>query len=364
MAVLFDGFSYRIKEMEGGVCYDRWYVKRYPELTMPEHLYYLNRIINCLLTHDKIIIRTDSLEEFIDVLGFDAFRLLYERQELAVLDNWWFPAFMPGNDKLLFMNMHETNYYDKVILRIRNRYTDKAASFIKMVFEDIHSKDSDEYIFWDNTAQENMYEDFVENKQLRAFLHIESENLYDISEMDTLSVVRLCLFERSLVWAENLQVDEIILEDEAKHYLMRKTDVLYEDSLNDRMNQYLYARKIPNLSLLYYNKIIDIRKIIQVRDHVFGGLYRDWLKSNEYNRHELEKVLLGGNSTPQTEKWLRWGLVSVAGLYLPAVAGVGISLFNEKIPSFFQKVPDIFFDRVLSRTFNTRKYRNGLLALK
>ena len=63
MAVLFDSFSYRIKEVESGICYDRWHFGKYPELTMPEHLYYLNRVINCLLTHDKIIIRTDSLEE-------------------------------------------------------------------------------------------------------------------------------------------------------------------------------------------------------------------------------------------------------------------------------------------------------------
>lgn len=364
MAVLFDSFSYRIKGMEGGVCYDRWHIKKYPELTMPEHLYYLNRIINCLLTHDKIIIRTDSLEELIDVLGIDAFRLLYERQELIVLDNWWFPAFMLGNYSLFFMNMHETNYYDKVIIRIRNKYGDKAASFIKIVFEEIHSKDSDEYLFWDNIAQENMYEDFVKNQELRAFLHIESEDIYNISDMDTLSAVRLCLFERSLVWAGNLEVDEIILEDEAKYYLERKNNMHSEDSLNDKMNQFLYARHIPNLSLLYYNKIIDIKKIIQVRDHVFGGLYRDWLKSNEYSRHELERVLLGGNQTAQAEKWLRWGFVSLVGLYLPAAIGLGISLLNEKIPSFSQKIPDIFFDQVLSRTFNTRKYKNNLLALK
>lgn len=37
MAVLFDSFSYRIKEVESGICYDRWHFGKYPELTMPEH---------------------------------------------------------------------------------------------------------------------------------------------------------------------------------------------------------------------------------------------------------------------------------------------------------------------------------------
>ena len=313
MAVLFDSFSYRIKEVESGICYDRWHFGKYPELTKPEHLYYLNRVINCLLTHDKIIIRTDSLEEIIDVLGFEAFRLLYERQEL-----------------------------------------EKVTS----------DSESEEYVYWDHIAQENMYEDFTINNQIRTYLNIESENILDINEKDTWSAVRLCLFERSIVWGSYLQTDEIILEDEAKYYFMQKNNLIPEQTLNDRMNKYLFARNIPNLSLLYYNKIIDIKKIIQVRDHAFGGFYRDWLQSNNYNINELERILLGGNSSSQAEKWFRWGLVSVTGLILPAVGGLAVSLLNEKIPSFSQKIPNIFFDHVLSQVFNTRKNRNALLALK
>ena len=250
MAVLFDSFSYRIKEVESGICYDRWHFGKYPELTMPEHLYYLNRVINCLLTHDKIIIRTDSLEEIIDVLGFEAFRLLYERQELVIIDNWWFPAFMIGNENLLFMNMHKSNYYDKVIERINNKYGFQASLFIKQVFEKVTSdSESEEYVYWDHIAQENMYEDFTINNQIRTYLNIESENILDINEKDTWSAVR-------------------------------------------------------------------------------------------------------------------WGLVSVTGLILPAVGGLAVSLLNEKIPSFSQKIPNIFFDHVLSQVFNTRKNRNALLALK
>ena len=265
MAVLFDSFSYRIKEVESGICYDRWHFGKYPELTMPEHLYYLNRVINCLLTHDKIIIRTDSLEEIIDVLGFEAFRLLYERQELVIIDNWWFPAFMIGNENLLFMNMHKSNYYDKVIERINNKYGFQASLFIKQVFEKVTSdSESEEYVYWDHIAQENMYEDFTINNQIRTYLNIESENILDINEKDTWSAVRLCLFERSIVWGSYLQTDEIILEDEAKYYFMQKNNLIPEQTLNDRMNKYLFARNIPNLSLLYYNKIIDIKKIIQI----------------------------------------------------------------------------------------------------
>ena len=83
---------------------------------MPEKLYFLDRIISALLTHDKLFIRTDSIEEMIECVGFDAFRMLYNRGELEILDNWRVPAFMYGGDTVLYMNMHEKQYQDKVII--------------------------------------------------------------------------------------------------------------------------------------------------------------------------------------------------------------------------------------------------------
>ena len=70
--------------------------------------------------------------------------------------------------------------------------------------------ESEEYVYWDHIAQENMYEDFTINNQIRTYLNIESENILDINEIDTWSAVRLCLFERSIVWGSYLQTEEII----------------------------------------------------------------------------------------------------------------------------------------------------------
>lgn len=86
MAVLFDQFSYRINKTSEGVYYDRWHGHMFPEISMPEKLYFLNRIISALLTHDKLFIRTDSIEEMIECIGFDAFRMLYNRGEIVILD--------------------------------------------------------------------------------------------------------------------------------------------------------------------------------------------------------------------------------------------------------------------------------------
>lgn len=76
MAILYDQFSYRINSTTDGLYYDRWHGKVFPEITMPEKLFFLNSIISALLTHNQLIIRADSIEEFIDCVGFKAFKLL------------------------------------------------------------------------------------------------------------------------------------------------------------------------------------------------------------------------------------------------------------------------------------------------
>lgn len=68
MAVLFDLFSYRINKSTDGLYYDRWHGKAFPEISMPEKLYFLNSIIATLLTHRQLIIRADSIEELIALL--------------------------------------------------------------------------------------------------------------------------------------------------------------------------------------------------------------------------------------------------------------------------------------------------------
>ena len=120
MAVLFDQFSYRMNKTSEGVYYDRWHGHMFPEISIPEKLYFLNRIISALLTHDKLFIRTDSIDEMIECIGFDAFRMLYNRGELVILDNWWVPAFMYDGDTVLYMNLHEKQYQDKICSRLFN----------------------------------------------------------------------------------------------------------------------------------------------------------------------------------------------------------------------------------------------------
>ena len=298
MAVLFDLFSYRVKNSSDGLYFDRWHGNTFPEISMPEKLYFLSRIISALLTHNKLFIRTDSVEELIECIGFDAFRMLYERGELVVLDNWWVPTFMINGNSCTYLNMHSTQYQDRVCSRLLQRKGLEESRFMNSVFKDVcNDSDSVTYDYWDNTSENNMYEDFSFNARIRALLQIQSDSIISISkEQDTWSAVRLCLFERSLEWAKQLKTDEIIFEDEAKRYLLYKSDIIDNDSINHFFEQVRYSRGIPNLSLLYYNNVISMKDIIRVRDNVAFGKFTSWLESHNYSVSDLQLALLDNHS--------------------------------------------------------------------
>lgn len=371
MAVLFDLFSYRVKNSSDGLYFDRWHGKTFPEISMPEKLYFLSRIISALLTHNKLFIRTDSVEELIECIGFDAFRMLYERGELVVLDNWWVPTFMINGNSCTYLNMHSTQYQDRVCSRLLQRKGLEESRFMNSVFKDVcNDSDSVMYDYWDNTSENSMYEDFSFNARIRALLQIQSDSIISISkEQDTWSAVRLCLFERSLEWAKQLKTDEIIFEDEAKRYLLYKSNIIDNDSINHFFEQVRYFRGIPNLSLLYYNNVISMKDIIRVRDNVAFGKFTSWLESHNYSVRDLQLALLDTHSNNRKiEKWFRWSIVSLVPSLLlsgmaSTLAGIGMSFIEQLLPQFSgQEIPSLFFDEILSKQFNAAKMSKKLQA--
>ena len=333
-----------------------------------EKLYFLDRIISALLTHNKLFIRTDSIEEMIECIGFDAFRMLYNRDELEILDNWWVPSFMYSKDTVFYVNMHEKQYQDKICSRLLERKGTEVSRFTNSILKNVcNTSASDTYEFWDNTSKENMYEDFSFNDRIRALLNIQSETIMSISnENDTWSAIRLCLFKRSLEWSKQLKTDEILLEDEAKRYLLYKSDIQSYSTIQ-YFKRVLYAKGFPNLSILYYNDVISMKDIIRVRDKVAFGKFTSWLKNNNYNVRELKLALLNGRSSNSLEKWLRWAVVCGAPLLLqtePVVqtfTSIGLSFIEQLLPQFSgQQIPVIYFDGVLSKQFNSSKMRRKI----
>lgn len=263
--------------------------------------------------------------------------------------------------------MHEEQYQDKVCNRLKNRVTTEASSYVNSIFKNIcNPTESDVYDCWDYLAQDKMNEDFSSNKRIRALLEIHSENILKITnENDTWFAVRLCLFERSLEWSRQLKSDEILLEEEAKQYLIYKSNIQAE-SIVEKFNLVLQAKGIPNLSILYCNNIISMEDIIRIREKVTFGKFIRWLEDNNYDVKELELALLNGRvKDSQIEKWFRWAFVCSVPFSFPqglqSIGGIGISLINQILPQFSgQKIPNIYFDRVLTNQFNAKRLNHKL----
>ena len=66
------------------------------------------------------------------------------------------------------------------------------------------------------------------------------------------------------------------------------------------------------------------------------------------------------------EKWLRWAVVCTLPLFLPAgtvqtLTGIGLSFLEQLLPQFFgQKIPVLYFDKVLSKQFDSSKMNRKL----
>ena len=163
--------------------------------------------------------------------------------------------------------------------------------------------------------------------------------------------------------------DEIIFEDEAKRYLLYKSDIIDNDSINHFFEQVRYSRGIPNLSLLYYNNVISMKDIIRVRDNVAFGKFTSWLESHNYSVRDLQLALLDTHSNNRKiEKWFRWSIVSLVPSLLlsgmaSTLAGIGMSFIEQLLPQFSgQEIPSLFFDEILSKQFNAAKMSKKLQA--
>ena len=97
------------------------------------------------------------------------------------------------------------------------------------------------------------------------------------------------------------------------------------------------------------------------------GEFTSWLKSHNYSVKELELALLNGRSNNSViEKWLRWAVVCASPLFLPAgtvqtLTGIGLSFLEQLLPQFSgQKIPVLYFDKVLSKQFDSSKMNRKL----
>lgn len=360
MSLLFESFGFRQKYVQDGFYYDRWADGKLPDFVMVDRLYFLDQFLNSLLLHDKIYIRIDSLEELIDILGIDAVTKLIDDEILFIIDYWLAPWFMiSADDSLMFMNMQVSDTHPKIIKRLKEKYTKSKSSYYEAIFENKLLNDNNEYSYWDWEAKNEMDLDF-QNDLLRSHFNIQSNSAVNVTSEESFAVLKLFLMERSLEWARNLKTNVVVLEERAKYWLSLKAGHDLNREVIGNINKILSAKKIWNLSILYYNKVITIDDILKVRNDINGVKFREWILLNEYNPEELEKILMSHKGEDPIKKWLKWGIISLIGI-VSAPVGLAASFANEIKGSYKDWTPDIYFDKTLSNKFSGKKVESRLL---
>lgn len=356
MSILLDSFSYRDKTSINGVYVDRWHNNSFPDFYLVEKIYFINNIINAILLHDKIYIRLDSLEEFIEVFGIVSTSKLISNDILKVLDGWFSPAFLihnnpPGQTMFMDLELNQDQAHQNTINRLRSTYSRSERSHIEYVIHnELVIKEVPSII--NNNVRNNLDID-ISNQNLRSFLKIKSENNYQVVNEDEASIVRLYLLNRTIEWSHVIDTDELFLEGDAKLMMLFKSGVEFRSSLIEGINEILLAKSIPNLSFLYYTGAISIDDLLDVRNNACGFRFREWIKTNEYNVVELRKKLMEKIPSQKTIQLLRWSCSTMIGC-MNLWLGLGLSIIDLLDGYKKDWTPSLYFDDVLSERFNKK----------
>lgn len=334
----------------------------YPEFTLPERLYHLNKIIYALLIHDVMYIRLDSLEELMDVLGIEAVSALIREGILKIMKSWMVPWYLvTGDDTSMLMNMQKPNAEQDVLRRVQEKYPHGQRSHYPRILNQELLYDG-LYDYWDQLASYEANND-MHTPVIKANYNIathENDSYVTVRDEDMITHLRFFLMERAIQWSKNLNTDEITFDDNAARVLLLKNNFIQEQRLEEVMAMISQARQTPNLALLYHEGVITVYDILEkMREHPDGMRFREWMRSHDYDPAELQRIMLSNLSPSKQERVARFTIESLVG-FVPIVGnllGIAASAGNEFMGRLSNWAPDLFFDRVLKKDFlKQRKY--------
>lgn len=357
-SIFLDSFTYRLRKSESGLFFHRWDGKSFPKFDRDERLSFLFNILSSLLIHDKIIIKIDAVEEFIELMGYSQFIHLINESLIEILDDSGaFPTYLVQNNNyltLLNMSSDSTMTIDSVQKRldeqklITNEFDIVNKSIVKI-----------DGAWFGHLAEQELYSDFG-NKSLTDCLQINSVGITDIEPNESFMISRLLNVNRSLIYMHEQGIGNVHLDGFSKIILNQKfqnnkTETL--DNSIDLFSNIIKDKDIPDFSLLYLEKKLNLDTVLKIRNNFNGGKFRDWYNSTDYDRHLTYKELLKHKEIKPIEKGVRFFLNTTLGLLNPVagiVSGVVDSYLIDKVLRH-SWTPNLFLDNILKRRLDKLK---------
>lgn len=321
----------------------------------------VQNVFNCLLAHDRISISAINLVFIVEAFGFSDTIELLKNDYLELLDdsgtmysvlkNKSQKKFETGavfqNDAISWLEKRlpeykpSSNQISLTLLEVEKR-------LIKLDHDELSKK----------VLNEVAYD--LKNKNLTEHLSIKSKNRDEVENTDILKILRLLQINSGLVYASEIQTDNLFTDGAIKSILNAKVSPIVNDSLKDSIgliNDITSKKGIPDLSDLYLNKIISIHDFISIVENSNGTKFRKWLVSQEYNHNAAINQLM--KERPSLDgplaKGLKFIITNAVGLINP-IAGLGASAVESFLLNKFLEGwhPNLFLDNILMRQIDKR----------
>lgn len=323
----------------------------------------IKEVLNGLLLHDILVIRTENIVSIISAFGLKDTLELVKTNRFELIDDLGnTPALSKKNDFSLTYLQHGTKNGGKA----KNSF-----EFIESRFKKLDQDERDLLsLILLNLEKSNIIVDtkFLNNKidseinydlqnLSKKYQNFTTESKDKITELDVYNVLRLSELNKSLIYSSHFQIDNISIDGAIKDLVSEKLSPMYNEKItqdlsNDFFKNIFHKKNIPSLVDLYLKKIITIHDYIDIISTLGSKKFRHWIMEKDYSSQELEKDILSSNPKISNKyiEYIRWGIPNTIGLVLPAV-GIASSFTDSFLIDKLMKGwhPNLFLDEVLKQ---------------
>ncbi len=337
--ILVDTLTYRWRRLGDEYYFGRTTDNLFPSFDTSERRVYVSQFLTSILLHDEIYIKIDALEEVISILGIKEVLLLLQNNILKVVDDTGtMVGFLPSGDEHLLMNFSNSTalQFEAITSRLEKKFNGHFDNHqVKPLMYTVSDKSIQIDGAWlGHLAQEETMSD-LRNLNITDFLNISPDysNII-VREVDTLEVMRLSYLNRSLIYQHELKIKSLLTEATSKKIINLKFNpsiITPPLTAWTFLTKIIQDKQIPDFGELYIKGIVKMDDIIELRNSIDGGKFRDWMETEEYNKNSIYKKVLSSNSGVKEKaliKFTRWLYPNIVGFISP-IGGVVVSIVES-----------------------------------
>ena len=321
-------------------------------------------IFYLLLLYDTLVIDLLSVPYFVDFFGFKDFIYLLNHDCIKVIFDSGFQSVLAPNESLyeaIFIHVvQKDKSFDNIkILNNKLKNIIKSNEYLKPT---LYLVEKNSLRLQSENISTKIHSEIdydLLNQNITKSFNISAQNKISIPPSDAYKVLRLLHLNKFLVYASEFNCNDLMVDGIAHHYLNLKTSpILKSQTGNDdvfALNSVLAERKIPDLSILYKEKVISIEDFFEIRNNWHGSAFRIWWNSKDYNLDDLRSELSKKLKKSKISSLVKWLSLNLIGLVQPIV-GTAISFGESFLLKRFLSGwnPKLFLDDYLKERIDKK----------